>query len=169
MPRRFRQSGWSGTRRYLGISKPCRRSTPALETQLHHIDGLSEHFVYFNDNFFLGRLCTPEDFFWDNGVLKFLPSSHQRVAVFDIDDAREEYLIADRNAINLLAGTFGRCGRGLMQHIPYPSSRSNSIRSIRSSSIAARSNRSCPQGTCAPITFMQYYFGFLNVAPCRPA
>ena len=30
----------------------------AIESQLHHIDGLTEHFLYFNDDMFLGRPVT---------------------------------------------------------------------------------------------------------------
>ena len=34
----------------------------AIELHLHRIPGLSEEFIYFNDDFFLGRPVTPEDF-----------------------------------------------------------------------------------------------------------
>lgn len=34
-----------------------------IELNLHRIEGLSEHFVYFNDDVFLMRPCQPEDFF----------------------------------------------------------------------------------------------------------
>lgn len=34
-----------------------------IELNLHRIDGLSEHFVYFNDDVFLTRPVKPEDFF----------------------------------------------------------------------------------------------------------
>lgn len=37
----------------------------AIEWNLHRIEGLSEHFVYFNDDVFLIRETTPEDFFVD--------------------------------------------------------------------------------------------------------
>ncbi|TXS35253.1 stealth family protein, partial [Streptomyces sp. t39] len=35
----------------------------AIESQLHHIEGLSEHFLYFNDDVMLGNEVTPGDFF----------------------------------------------------------------------------------------------------------
>ena len=35
----------------------------AIESQLHHIKGLSEHYLYFNDDVFLGRPVSPDDFF----------------------------------------------------------------------------------------------------------
>ncbi|WP_078843732.1 stealth family protein [Streptomyces albus] len=46
----------------------------AIESQLHHIDGLSEHFLYFNDDVFLGRPTRPQDFFHANGLTRFFPS-----------------------------------------------------------------------------------------------
>lgn len=36
-----------------------------IELNLHRIPGLSEHFVYFNDDFFLGGPVEPEDFFFN--------------------------------------------------------------------------------------------------------
>ncbi|WP_345678166.1 stealth family protein, partial [Yinghuangia aomiensis] len=46
----------------------------AIESQLHHIDGLAEHFLYFNDDVFLGRALTPDFFFHANGLAKHFPS-----------------------------------------------------------------------------------------------
>ncbi|MFD0331960.1 hypothetical protein ACFQZC_36840 [Streptacidiphilus monticola] len=31
----------------------------AIESQLHHIDGLAEHFLYLNDDVLFGRLVSP--------------------------------------------------------------------------------------------------------------
>lgn len=38
----------------------------AIECNLHNIESLSEHFVYFNDDVFLNRPALPEDFFQDS-------------------------------------------------------------------------------------------------------
>ncbi|MEU4684307.1 stealth family protein [Streptomyces xinghaiensis] len=46
----------------------------AIESQVHHIEGLSEHFLYFNDDVFLGRPTRPQDFFHANGLTQFFPS-----------------------------------------------------------------------------------------------
>lgn len=40
-------------------------SSHAIELNMHRIEGLSEHFVYFNDDMFLNQPVTPEDFFKD--------------------------------------------------------------------------------------------------------
>jgi len=39
----------------------------AIETRLHHIEGLSEHFLYFNDDVFLGNKTNPTYFFGKTG------------------------------------------------------------------------------------------------------
>ena len=37
-------------------------SSPAIESHLHRIPGISEHFIYFNDDVMLGGPSHPEDF-----------------------------------------------------------------------------------------------------------
>jgi hypothetical protein len=138
-------------------------NSSGIETQLHHIEGLAEHFVYFNDDFFLGQLCTPQDFFLENGIIKYFPSA-QRAAVADIDDSREEYLVADRNASELITSLFGRCNREIMSHCPYPSSRSllqelEAQFQAHFDACAAEPFRSSRD--LRPIAFMQYHYGFL--------
>src|SRR6185437_2978941 len=46
----------------------------AIESQLHHIPGLSERYLYLNDDVFLGRPVEPELFFHGNGLSKFFLS-----------------------------------------------------------------------------------------------
>jgi Stealth protein CR2, conserved region 2/Stealth protein CR3, conserved region 3/Stealth protein CR1, conserved region 1 len=43
-------------------------SARGIESQIHHIKELSEHFIYFNDDMFLGNYCTPDHFFTKNGL-----------------------------------------------------------------------------------------------------
>lgn len=43
-------------------------SSHAIETVLHRIPGLSEHFVYSNDDFYLARRVAPSEFFAANGI-----------------------------------------------------------------------------------------------------
>ena len=50
----------------------------SIITQLHHIDGLSEHYLYLNDDMFFGRDVRP-DFFWlPSGIAKVFPSRQRR-------------------------------------------------------------------------------------------
>ena len=39
-----------------------------MEAHLHRIPDLSEHYIYFNDDFFLAAPCMPSDFFTANGI-----------------------------------------------------------------------------------------------------
>jgi hypothetical protein len=45
-----------------------------IENQLHHIKDLSEHFIYFNDDMFLGKKCTPDYFFTKNNLPRIFVS-----------------------------------------------------------------------------------------------
>ena len=49
-------------------------NSSAIITQLHHIDGLSEHYLYLNDDMFFGRDTRPEDFWFGSGIAKVFPS-----------------------------------------------------------------------------------------------
>ena len=44
---------------------PCFSSHP-IELNMHRIEGLAEHFVYFNDDIFITAPTSPSDFFHDN-------------------------------------------------------------------------------------------------------
>ena len=37
-------------------------SSSAIEANMHYIEGLSEHYLYFNDDYMLGKPVNPEDF-----------------------------------------------------------------------------------------------------------
>jgi len=94
-------------------------NSSSIETQLHHIKGLSEHFLYLNDDFFFGKMCSKDDFFYSNGIAK-APFSDSRVSAADIDDTCEEYIIADKNALELFEREYGFKAAPLLIHSPYP-------------------------------------------------
>src|SRR5690606_21432971 len=43
----------------------------AIESRLHHVPGLAEHYLYLNDDVMFGRLVRPEDFFVGDRLLRF--------------------------------------------------------------------------------------------------
>lgn len=45
-------------------------NSQAIEANLHHIPGLSEKYIYLNDDVFLGSYVQPSDFFAPNGDMK---------------------------------------------------------------------------------------------------
>lgn len=57
----------------------------AIESVLHLIDGLAEHFVYFNDDMFIGRPVTPELFFTPSGLTRVFLSDARIPGHLDAD------------------------------------------------------------------------------------
>ncbi len=94
----------------------------AIESALHRIDGLAEHFVYFNDDMFVGRSLRPEDFFTPNGLARVFQSG-ARVPGFE-DDATLAVDTAARRGRELLIERFGRAVTHKPLHSPYPLRRS---------------------------------------------
>lgn len=92
-------------------------SSHAIETALHKIPGLSKHFVYSNDDFFLVRPTTKADFFYSNGIARVRLESYGMVngrpRVGDPD-----YLNAARNSAQLLERDFGVTPVRLHTHSP---------------------------------------------------
>ncbi|MFF3646109.1 stealth conserved region 3 domain-containing protein [Streptomyces sp. NPDC002564] len=95
----------------------------AIESQLHRIEGLSEHFLYFNDDMFLGRPTAADTFFLSNGLARFFWSSAS-VPALPVSDADEGYLAAAKNNRELLRAEFGRTTTHSFFHVPYALRRS---------------------------------------------
>ena len=90
----------------------------AIESRLHHIDGLAEHFLYFNDDFFLGRPLLPSKFFASNGVAQFFqsPTAVPMTPVADDDDFN---FAAAKNNRSLIKEAFGHTLTHAFLHAPY--------------------------------------------------
>ncbi|WP_460855846.1 stealth family protein, partial [Nocardiopsis coralliicola] len=95
----------------------------AIETQLHHIEGLSEHYIYLNDDMFFGRHTTPTTFFHPNGIAKVFPSPFQfGLGAPLLDDQPVD--VAAKNNRRLLAADFPAFPTHKFKHAPYPQLRS---------------------------------------------
>jgi hypothetical protein len=95
----------------------------AIESRLHRIRGLSEHFLYLNDDVFLGRPVAPELFFTPGGLTRFFPSR----ALVDSAPRRPgdpPVNSAGKNNRRLIQEAFGRVLTRKMMHTPHPSRRS---------------------------------------------
>jgi glycosyltransferase involved in cell wall biosynthesis len=94
----------------------------AIESAIHRLPDLAEHFVYFNDDFFLGRPLGPQTFFSPAGLAAvwFSPTS------IGLDDApgAAPYLKAAWNNRRLLQEAFGAVVTDNLAHAPYPHRRS---------------------------------------------
>lgn len=102
---------------------PDKRNLPtfnshAIECCLHLIPELSEHFIYFNDDFFVNRIATPEQFFHPLGysIARLEPYG---VVNFERRSDDEAYLNAARKGRDLLLSHYGYRATQLHQHVPY--------------------------------------------------
>jgi hypothetical protein len=72
----------------------------AIEARLHHIEGLSEHFLYLNDDVFFGRPVKPELFFEGSGLSRFFLSEQEvegdgpNSADLPVDSAAKQNVLA---------------------------------------------------------------------------
>jgi hypothetical protein len=88
----------------------------AIESCLHRIPGLSEHFVYFNDDVFISRTLSKEDFFESNGLIK------AQITENTIKYNPPEMLPVDAAAMNnqmLIRRLYGRNLTKKLAHAPF--------------------------------------------------
>lgn len=95
----------------------------AVESQLHHIPGLSEHFLYSNDDMFFGRRVSPSLFFSGGGVSKFIECD-VRIGLGRNDPSRSGFENSARMNRKLLQDRFGVTITRHLEHTPVPLRRS---------------------------------------------
>lgn len=95
----------------------------AVECQLQHIDGLSEHFLYSNDDMFFARPVRPSMFFSPAGVSRFIEAG-TRIGPGRNNERRSGFENAARVNRELLAGRFGHVITRHLEHTPVPLRRS---------------------------------------------
>lgn len=91
----------------------------AIESQLHNIEGLSEHFLYSNDDMFFGRPVGPEMFFSSGGVSKFIEAP-TRIGPGSTSPQRSGFENAARVNRALLLGRFGAVIARHLEHAAAP-------------------------------------------------
>ncbi|WP_017541637.1 stealth family protein [Nocardiopsis halophila] len=91
----------------------------AIETQLHHITGLSERYLYLNDDFFLGRPAAAEDFFYANGIAK-VPFSPFQFGFGEPHPDEPAPNSAGKNVRALMEAEHGRFITHKFKHAPQP-------------------------------------------------
>jgi len=90
----------------------------AIEANLHKIPGLSEHFLYLNDDFFFWSKCLAKDFFHANGLTKSFLEKLPNVAGEVMSDT-PVWRAAAINSNQLLKREFGRTLNIHHLHTPY--------------------------------------------------
>jgi hypothetical protein len=91
----------------------------AVETQLHHIPGLAEHFLYSNDDMFFGRPLSPAMFFSPGGVTKFIEAG-TRIGLGANHPERSGFENAARVNRQLLWDRFGKIITRHLEHTAAP-------------------------------------------------
>ncbi|ANS80330.1 Glycosyltransferase [Serinicoccus hydrothermalis] len=91
----------------------------AIGTRLHHIAGLSERYLYLNDDVFLARPVGAETFFHANGIAR-VPFSPFQLGVGGLLDGEVAPNSAGKNVRALLAADFGRGITHKFKHAPHP-------------------------------------------------
>lgn len=97
-------------------------NSQAVESQLHRIEGLSDHFIYSNDDMFIGRPLRPEVFFSPGGISRFIEAD-TRIGLGDNDPARSGFENAARVNRALLRERFGRVITRHLEHAAAPLTR----------------------------------------------
>ncbi|MCU1477163.1 MAG: cpsY [Subtercola sp.] len=98
-------------------------NSQAVESQLHHIPGISEHFLYSNDDMFFGRPVQPNMFFSSGGVTKFIEAT-TRIGLGENGVERSGFENAARVNRRLLFEKFGRIITRHLEHAAAPLRRS---------------------------------------------
>ncbi|GAA3670303.1 hypothetical protein GCM10023081_05760 [Arthrobacter ginkgonis] len=88
----------------------------AIESQLHHIEGLSERFIYMNDDVFFGRPVDPELFYAADGSSRYFLSK-QRIGAEKPGDLPVN--VAARNNRAVLQRRFGRSSIFKFLHVAH--------------------------------------------------
>jgi UDP-glucose 4-epimerase len=95
----------------------------AIESQVHRIPGLAEHFLYSNDDMFFGRPVTPAMFFSPGGISRFVEAT-VRIGLGESDPIRTGHDNAMRVNRALLRQRFGRTITRHLEHTAAPLRRS---------------------------------------------
>ena len=89
----------------------------AIESQLHHVPGLSEHFLYLNDDFFFGRPVEPQLFFHGNGIARFFTST-AKLGLGGTGAFDRPVMSGGKNNRELLYKAFDRTTTNKFKHVP---------------------------------------------------
>lgn len=139
----------------------------AIEARLHHIPGLSEHFLYLNDDVFLGRPVEAGLFFHGNGLPKFFLSDQ---TIEETPPASTDLPVdsaAKQNRL-LLQQRFGRSVRFKFKHAAH-AQRISTLRAVEQDFEAkhastTRSQFRSPEDISIPASLAHYYGYMIGAA-----
>ncbi|MFJ9753132.1 stealth conserved region 3 domain-containing protein, partial [Streptomyces chartreusis] len=91
----------------------------AIESRLHHIPGLPEHYLYFNDDVFINRPVRAEHFFHGNGIAR-IPLSPLKIGVEAPHPLEPAPNSAGKNTREVIRRFHGRHITHKSLHTPHP-------------------------------------------------
>ncbi|OKI00876.1 glycosyl transferase family 1 [Streptomyces sp. CB02923] len=136
----------------------------AIESQLHRIEGLSEHFLYFNDDVFLGQPLTPRSFFHSNGMACFFRSP-TTIPPGELSEGEEGYFSAGKNNRALLQKHFGYTTTHSFLHTPHPLRRSvlaEMAEKFPAETTATAANRFRTSTDLSIVSSLHHHYGYLT-------
>lgn len=134
----------------------------AIESYLARIPGLTEHFIYFNDDVFLGRPTAPDHFFTSNGMsIAYLEPYGMVVG----DEAADlpDYLRAAIRGRKLIERKFGRSPVQLHLHTPHSIAKSVFLEMETEFPEAfeqVRQNKFRHETDISPASFLYHHYGY---------
>lgn len=93
-------------------------NSSAIISWLHRVPGLSEHFIYMNDDVFIGRDIAPSRLFTPSGLARVFPSKNRR-PFGDASPKDEPHINITRNIRALIEQEFGRSISNSVKHTPH--------------------------------------------------
>ena len=95
----------------------------AIEARLHHIPGLAEHYIYFNDDMMFGRPVQASEFFTPGGLMRLFRSPHQiGLGTRTLREGAAQ--TAAKNDREVLLAATGSVQTHRLKHASYPQLRS---------------------------------------------
>jgi hypothetical protein len=91
----------------------------AIESRLHHIPGLSDHYLYFNDDVFINRPVRAEHFFHGNGIAR-IPLSPLKLGLGAPHPLEPAPNSAGKNTREVISRFHGRNITHKSLHTPHP-------------------------------------------------
>lgn len=90
----------------------------AIECHLHRIPDLQEHFLYFNDDVFLGKESLPQTFFSKEGKMKVFVTE-KRFPTGLVKPGEEGFIAGLKNTAALMTSRFGPIDRPMHAHTAF--------------------------------------------------
>ncbi len=134
-----------------------------IESAIHRIPGISEHFLYANDDMLFVNSVFKKDFFDSNGISKFFMEAGGTVNG-QVSESSPGYLNAARNGQRLIEKDYGVSPTRLHKHVPYALKKSTSLKLEQKYHLEVgntRKNRFRSTTDISVPSFFYHYYAFL--------